>query len=51
MKGLTDKNSYKLYAPKQTFPWSEYDTGDKEIFERHMSKYRKLLDGAKEGIK
>ena len=50
-KGLTDKNSDKLYAPKQLLPQSDYDTGDREIFERRVSKYRKLLDGAKEGIK
>ena len=42
--GLTDKNSDKLYAPKQLLPQSDYDAGDKEIFERHVSKYRKLLD-------
>ena len=50
-KGLTDKNSDKLYAPKQLLPQSDYDTGDREIFERRISKYRKLLDDAKEGIK
>ena len=50
-KGLTDKNSDKLYAPKQFLPQSDYDAGDKEIFERRVTKYRKLLDGAKEGIK
>ena len=50
-KGLTDKNSDKLYAPKQLLPQSDYDARDKEIFERCVSKYRKLLDGAKEGIK
>ena len=33
-KDLTDKNSDKLCAPKQTFPWSEYDARDKEMFER-----------------
>ena len=38
-EGLYDKNSDKLYAPKQ------------ELFERCVSKYRKLLDDAKEGIK
>ena len=50
-KGLTYKNSDKLYAPKQLLPQSDYDMRDREIFERHVSKYRKLLDGAKEGIK
>ena len=50
-KGPYDKNSDKLYAPKQLLPQSEYETRDKEIFERCISKYRKLLDGAKEGIK
>ena len=45
------KNSDKLYAPKQLLPQSDYDARDKEIFERRVSKYRKLLDGAKEGIK
>ena len=50
-KGLTDKNSDKLYASKQLLPQSDYDVRDKEIFERRVSKYRKLLDGAKEGIK
>ena len=50
-KGLTDKNSDKQYAPKQLLPQSDYDIGHKKIFERHVSKYRKLLDGAKEGIK
>ena len=50
-KGLYDKNSDKLYAPKQLLPQSDYDMKDREIFERHVSKYRKLLDGAKEGIK
>ena len=48
--GLTDKNSDKLYAPKQLLPQSDYDMRDREIFERRVSKYRKLLDGAKEGI-
>ena len=50
-KGLTDKNNDKLYAPKQLLPQSDYDVRDREIFERRVSKYRKLLDGAKEGIK
>ena len=50
-KGLIGKNSDKLYAPKQLLPQSDYETGDREIFERRVSKYRKLLDGAKEGIK
>ena len=50
-KGLVDKNSDKLYAPKQLLPQSDYDAEHKEIFERCVSKYRKLLDGAKEGIK
>ena len=49
--GLYDKNSDKLYVPKQLLPQSEYDMRDREIFERRVSKYRKLLDGAKEGIK
>ena len=48
--GLTDKNSGTLYAPKQLLPQSDYDAGHKEIFERHITKYRKILDGAKEGI-
>ena len=48
--GLTNKNSDKLYAPKQLLPQSDYEAGDKEIFERCVSKYRKLLDGVKEGI-
>ena len=46
--GLYDKDSDKLYAPKQFLPQSDYDMRDKEIFKRHVSKYRKLLDGAKE---
>ena len=46
-KGLTDKNSDKLYAPKQLLPQSDYEAGQKEIFERRVLKYRKLLDGAK----
>ena len=50
-KGLTDKNSDKLYAHKQLLPQSDYDAGLREIFERRISKYRKLPDGAKEGIK
>ena len=48
--GLTDKNSNKLYAPKQLLPQSDYDAEDSGIFEIHMTKYWKLLDGAKEGI-
>ena len=43
--GLTDKNSDKLYAPKQLLSQSDYDARDKEIFERCMAKYWKLLDG------
>ena len=50
MIGLYDKNSDKQYAPRQLLPQSDYEAGDKEIFERHVSKYRKLLDGTKEGI-
>ena len=50
-KGLTDKNSDMQYAPIQLLPQSDYDMRDREIFERCVSKYRKLLDGAKEGIK
>ena len=50
-KGLYDKNSDKLYASKQLLPQSDYDMRDREIFERRTSKYRKLLDGTKEGIK
>ena len=49
--GLYDKNSDMQYAPKQLLPQSDYDTRDREIFEKHVSKYRILLDGAKEGIK
>ena len=49
-KGLYDKNSDKLYAPKQLLPQSDYDARDREIFERRVSKYRKLLDGAKEEL-
>ena len=49
--GLTDKNSDKLYAPKQLLPQSYYDAEHREIIESYISKYRKLLDGAKEGIK
>ena len=41
----------KLYAPKQLLPQNDYEVRDKEIFERCVSKYKKLLDGAKEGIK
>ena len=41
-KGLTDKNSDKLYAPKQLLPQSDYGAGDREIFERRFAKYRKL---------
>ena len=33
-KGLTDKNSDKLYAPKQLLSQSDYDAGHREIFER-----------------
>ena len=50
-KGLTDKNSDKLYAPKQLLPQSDYEMRDREIFEGRVSKYRKLLDDTKEGIK
>ena len=49
--GLYDKNSNKLYAPKQLLPQNEYDMRHKEIFERHVSKYRNYLLGQKEGIK
>ena len=49
--GPYDKNSDKLYAPKQLLPQSDYDAEHREIFERRVTKYRKLLDGAKEGIK
>ena len=49
-KGLTNKNSDKLYAQKQLLPQSGYDVLDKKIFERHVSKYKKLLGGAKQGI-
>ena len=49
--GLYDKNSDKLYAQGQLIPQSDYDMRDREIFERCVSKYRKLLDSAKEGIK
>ena len=49
-KGLTDMNNDKLYAPKQFLPQSDYDLRDRKIFERHVSKYRKLLDGAKEEL-
>ena len=48
-KSLTDKNSDKLYA-KQLLPQSDYNVLDKETFERRVTKYRKLLDRAKEGI-
>ena len=51
MVGLYDRNSDKLYAPKQLLPQSDYDARDREIYERRVSQYRKLLDGAKEGIK
>ena len=50
-EGLTDKNSDMQYAQRQLLSQSDYDTGHKEIFERRVSKYRKLLDGSKEGIK
>ena len=50
-KGLCDKNSDKLYAPKQLLPQSDYDAVHKEINERRVIKYRKLLDGAREGTK
>ena len=33
-KGLTDRNSDKLYALKQLLPQSGYDMRDREIFER-----------------
>ena len=33
-KGLYDKNSDKLYAPKQLLPQSDYDAEHKEIFEK-----------------
>ena len=32
--GLTDKNSDKLYTPKQLLPQSDYDAEDNEIFKR-----------------
>ena len=51
MERTYDKNSDMQYAPKQLLPQSDYDMRDREIFERCISKYRKLLDGAKEGIK
>ena len=50
-KGLYDKNSDKLYAHKQLLPQSDYEAEHREIFERRVTKYRKLLDGAREGIK
>ena len=34
MGRLYDRNSDKLYAPKQLLPQSDYDAGHKEIFER-----------------
>ena len=46
-KGLTDKNGDKMYALKQLLPWNDYDAEDKEIFVRHVTRYRKLLDGAR----
>ena len=49
-KGLTDKNSGNLYAPKQLLPQSDYNVRDKEIFEKRVTKHRKLLDVAKQGI-
>ena len=36
--GLYDKNSDKLYAPKQLLPQSDYDAGHRETFERRVSK-------------
>ena len=48
--GLTDKNSDKLYAPKQLFLGVTMKK-DTEKYLRRVTKYRKLLDGAKEGIK
>ena len=48
--GLYDKNSDKLCASKQIFPWSDYYMRDREIFESCMIRYRKLLDGARLGI-
>ena len=33
-KGLTDKNSDKLYTPKQFLSQSDNDMRDREIFER-----------------
>ena len=33
-KGLTDKNSDKLYVPKQLLSQSDNDMRDREIFER-----------------
>ena len=47
-KGLTDKNSDKLYAPKQLLPQSDYDMRDREIFERRISKYRCFMVQKKE---
>ena len=38
--GLYDRNSDKLYASKQLLPQSDYDAEYKEIFERHIIKYR-----------
>ena len=48
--GLYDKNSDKLHAAKQLLPQSDYDAGHKEIFKRHITKSRKLLDEQKKEL-
>ena len=42
MGRLYDKNSDKLYAPKQLLPQSDYDMRDREIFERRVSQIHEI---------
>ena len=46
-KGLWDKNSDKLYALNQLLPYDDKYKKDEEKFEAKMTKYMKLLNGAR----
>ena len=46
LAGLYDKNSDKLYAPKQLLPQSDYDVLDKEIL-RVMSQNQEIIRWSK----
>ena len=48
--GLYDKNSDLQYAPRQLIQKSHYEEHFERREEDRVSKFRKLLDGAKEGI-